>query len=67
MISKEYIRDYTGKCLGTLETQQNGDIIVREFSGKMLGKYDKAANVTRDMSGRMLYKGNMAAMLIQNK
>jgi hypothetical protein len=47
-----------------METQSNGDIIVKDFYGKILGKYDAANDVTKDFYGKILFKGNMAGSLI---
>lgn len=64
MSSKQEIRDWTGKILGYIEEESNGDVIARAFSGLILGKYDKAFDVTRDFSGKILFKGNQAAALV---
>ena len=37
---------------------------VRDFQGRILGKYDKMYNVTRDFQGRIMSKGNAVGMLI---
>ena len=63
-MDREVIKDFGGRILGYLEHQSNGDIIVKDFSLKILGKYDKASNTTKDFYGRILFKGNMAASLI---
>lgn len=63
-MGKEYITDFYGKILGSLETMPNGDIIVRNFPGQILGKYEKSSNYTKDFYGKILYKGNMAPALL---
>ncbi len=63
-VSEEVIKDYTGRILGYLCYQPNGDIIVKDFYRKNLGRYDKAMDVTKDFYGKILFKGNMAAALI---
>ena len=63
-MDREVIKDFGGRILGYLEYQSNGDIIVKDFYFKILGKYDKASNTTKDFYGRILFKGNMAASLI---
>lgn len=61
---KETIRDFQGRILGYLEEKPNKDIIVRDFYGRVKGRYDAAQNVTRDFYGRIVARGNQAAMLI---
>ena len=64
-MAKQTIRDVsTGKIIGTLDFQPNGDIIVYDFFGKNLGKYSKSMDATLDFFGRIVFKGNMAASLI---
>lgn len=64
-MTKETIRDFSGKIIGYYETQSNGDIIVRDFYGKILGKYDKQFDVTRDFYGRIIARGNCVGMLLR--
>ena len=61
----EPVRDFYGKIIAFYDYQSNGDIVVRAFSGIILGKYDKAMNVTRDFYGRIVARGNAVGMLIK--
>ena len=61
---RETIKDYSGRIIGFMESQSNGDIIVKDAYGKILGRYDAATNTTKDVHGRILFKGNMAGSLI---
>lgn len=61
---KTPIRDFYGKIIAYTEEMQNGDIIVRDFYGRIKGKYDKKYNVTRDFYGKILAKGNQVGLLI---
>ena len=63
-MDREVIKDFGGRILGYLEYQSNGDIIVKDLYFKILGKYDKASDTTKDFYGRILFKGNMNANLI---
>lgn len=63
----ETIKDFYGKVLGTIEEQNNGDVIVKDFYGRILGRYDKALNVTKDFFGRIIATGNVASSLIFNQ
>ena len=68
MARRETIRDYAGLIIGYLDHESNGDIVVRNFSGKNLGHYEASTDTTKDFYGRILYRGNMApALLILNK
>ncbi len=61
----EPIRDSSGKIIAWYDYQSNGDIIVREFTGSILGKYDKAMDVTRNFIGNIVAHGNAIGMLIK--
>lgn len=66
-MATEYIREFSGKILGTIETQPNGDQIARGFpSQKILGYYRKAYDHTTDFFGRIIAKGNAVSSLIYN-
>ena len=47
----EPIRDFSGKIISWVEKQANGDIVVRDFYGRIQGKYDAQFNATRDFGG----------------
>lgn len=64
MKTKQWIRDYAGRVLGSVETESSGNRIIRDQYGKVLGRYDKRADVTRDLYGRVVAKGDQSAMLI---
>ena len=64
MNKKEVIRAFNGKIIGSVETDPQGNKIVRNFYGKILGKYSKAQDVTRDFYGKILAKGDQTAMLL---
>lgn len=63
-MAKEYIRDFYGKAIGSIETTKDGDKIARDFYGKMLGTYKKKYNKTYDFYGRMLAIGDITNSLI---
>lgn len=68
MRDKQPIREWNGKIIGWVETDSiTGDKIIRDFYGRILGKYDKKFNVTRDFYGRVLYKGDQSGLLLQIK
>lgn len=64
-MEKETIRNFSGQIIAYYEHQPNGDIVVRDFYGRILGKYDKQFDVTREFSGIIIAKGNAIGMLIR--
>ena len=64
MTTREVIRDFYGRTLGTITTDANGNKVARDFYGRILGRYDKKANLTRDFYGRIVSKGDRTAALI---
>lgn len=61
----QIIRDFTGRIMGYIETDNVGNKIVRDFYRVVLGKYDKKNNVTRDFYGRVIAKGDASSSLIK--
>ena len=65
-MTKETIRDWTGKILGFIETDNEGKKTVRKFSGEIVGFYYPKRNVTTDFSGRMIAQGDCSSGLLLN-
>ena len=57
------IKDWTGKIIGYIETQSNGDKVVKDFYQRILGRYDESMDVTKDFYGRIVAKGDQSSML----
>ena len=51
--------------IAKIETKPNGDKTIRDFYGRILGKYDAATNTTRDFYGRVVAKGECLTILIE--
>lgn len=67
MIQKEKIKDWTGKIIGFIETDTTtGNKVVRDFYGRIKGKYNKRLNVTQDFYGRQVAKGDQVTMLLRD-
>ena len=62
-MAREPIRSFSGKIISCVENKPNGDIVVTDFYGKVLGKYDKQFDVTRDFYGKIIARGNCVGML----
>jgi len=68
MTRVEYVKDFAGRILAIYEIADNGDITVRDFSSRLiLGYYRASRDVTTDLAGRILYRGNMVGMLVKAK
>ena len=61
---KDYIRSWKGKILGSYETASDGTITLRDFYGRILGKYSPKDNITRDFYGRKIGSGNQLGRLV---
>lgn len=67
LVSKDLIRDRGGKILGWVETDHLGNKLVRDFYGKIKGRYKKTGNVTIDFYGRIVAYGDATAGLLYRK
>ena len=63
-MGKETIAEYSGRVIGTIETDSSGNKTVRNFSGTILGYYKKSMNATTDYTGKILYRGDASAALL---
>lgn len=67
-MTEEYIREFSGKILGIVQTDSNGDQTAIDFSSrKILGYYRAKQDYTTDFYGRIIAKGNCVVSLIYNK
>lgn len=65
-MEKEAIREFSGKIIGWVETDNNGNQLVRNFIGNIIAKYDSNMNVTRDFLGNIISRGNTAVGQLYN-
>ena len=65
-MAKEFIKDFYGRVLGTVETQGTKQI-VKDFYGKLVATYDSKDNFTRDFYGKVVSRGNTAVGLLYKK
>ena len=63
-VSKVPVRQISGKIIGFVETDKDGNKQARDFYGKILGTYDKRIDVTRDFYGRIITRGDSVIGLI---
>lgn len=64
-MAKEAIKDWQGKILGWVETESNGNKILRDFPGRILGKYNRSLNITQDFYGRKVGNGDILLTLLR--
>lgn len=66
MIQKESVKDWTGKIIGFIETDSvTGNKTIRDFYGRIKGKYIKRLNITQDFYGRQVAKGDNLLLLLK--
>ncbi len=65
MANRETIKDWTGKILGFVDHESNGNKTLRDFHGRILGKYNKQTDDTRDFYGRLVAKGDCLMTLLR--
>jgi len=59
MLKTEYIRDGQNQIVGTVTRGlPNGDIVVRDRDGKILGHANTVFNNTRDADGRLVSRNS---------
>lgn len=63
-MKEEKIRDFYGRIIGTLETDNQGNVVAKDFYGRMKGKYQKYDDTTRDFYNRIISKGNTVVSLL---
>ena len=67
LVNKEYIRDRNGKIIGWVETDHIGNKVVKDFYGKIKGRYRKSSNTTVDFYGRIVSYGDVTSGLLYRK
>ncbi len=64
IVNSERILDWRGKVIGRIETDHEGNKFVKDFYGRVKGKYNKKANITTDFYGRKIAKGDQCGLLL---
>ena len=66
MIERDKIKDWRGRIIGFIDTDTaTGNKVIRDFYGKMLGRYNKKLNITQDFYGRQVAKGDRLMMFLK--
>ena len=62
----ELIKDSNYRIIGRiLMDERTGEVEVRDFYNRILGRYDPTTDTTRGFSGKIIAHGNAARMLIR--
>ena len=61
------IKDHQGRIIAKVNTFANGDKTSHDKYGRILGRYDKCSDTTRDHFGRVVARGECLTMLIGNR
>lgn len=65
MIKKQTIRDFSGRIIGTIETDDTTkNKTARDFYGRIVGYWDAKLDVTRDFYQRIVARGDTLSALI---
>lgn len=67
LVKKEMIRNRHGKIMGWIETDHLQNKVVRDFNGKIKGRYKKVSNTTLDDRGKIIGYGDGTSSLLFNK
>jgi len=64
IMSKQELRDRSGRLVGYIQVLGSGKHEGRDASGRLKGSYDPRTNETRDAGGRLVGKGDFLSSLI---
>ena len=67
VIRKTAVKDITGKILGYIEEDKDGNQQCRDFFGRILGYYNKELDVTKEFTGRIRTRGNSVIGFLYEK
>ena len=65
MSEKKTIRNFARQIKGYVEEKSNGDKVVTDFGGRILGYYNASSDTTTDFYGRIISYGDTASGLIK--
>ncbi len=60
----EYVKSFTGKIIGKISTEPNGDKKAMTFEGQVIAKYNKRMNYTTDFYGKVIGKGDLTEAIV---
>jgi len=65
-MSRELIKNYNGQTIAIIDTDGQGIMTLKTYSGTILGTYNPKRNITQNYSGTILSQGNSLGMLIKD-
>lgn len=65
-MQKQVIKDFYGRILGYIEEDKQGNKIAYDFYRRILGRYFKQENRTRNFYGVILANGDITSSLVYN-
>ena len=60
------ITQFSGRIVGFVDVDSNGDKTVRDFYGRILGFYRKSNNATTLFSGKIIAFGDVTGIFFKN-
>ena len=63
-MDRQVIKAFSGKILGYIYIDPQGNKVVKDFYQRILGYYKKNNNITTDFYGRIIARGDASASLI---
>ena len=67
LVSKDKIKDHTGRIVGWIETDHLGNKVAKDFYGRVKGRYFKMPNLTKDFYGKIVAQGDATVGLLYRK
>ena len=60
------IKDFYGRVIGYIREEGNGNKTAFDFTRRLLGRFDKSTNMTKDFAGRVIARGDVTQALVYN-
>lgn len=64
-MSKQVLKDALGQILATIESDRSGNLVIKDYMGRILGTYDQKKNTTKNYLGQIVGTGNLLTSLIR--
>jgi hypothetical protein len=61
----QQLRDSVGQLIGRIRIQSNGRSAIYDPAGRLLGTYDPQFNITRNVTGRIIGRGDLLVTLLK--
>lgn len=65
-VQKVLLKNDRGFIIGELTIQENGDRIMRDYYGRILGTYTRSIDITKDFYGRIVGYGDLLGTLLHS-